>query len=190
MKAKKYQEGGPVDPKNKKKVAAAKGKTSTAYEKRREESRKQQEANANLTRRQMAINKANRMLAQPDIYETSQQRASSPTYMTVSGEKRGISSAERAGVSKGTVGSMTPEAAKRSEAAMKKRPTAPAAKAPAAPARKPGELSPATKAAIEKGKTSGAAIGKAAGEYTMDEARRKRMKLAGGGMVSKMIKRK
>jgi hypothetical protein len=186
---KEYQEGG-IGPKKKKTVAASKKKTSSAYEARRAESRKQSEENANLTRRQMSINRANRMLENPDAYETSQQRASSPTYKTVSGEIRGISSAERAGVSKGTVGSMTPEAAKRSEAAMKKRPTAPAAKAPAAPARKPGELSPETKAAIERGKSSGASIGKAAGEYTMDEARRKRMKLAFGGMLPKIIKQK
>jgi len=188
MKAKKYANGGPVDPDKKKKVAAAKGKTSAAYEARRAESRKQSEENANLTRRQMEINKRTRMEQNPEAY--SKARATTPQYKQVSGRAQGISTAEVKGASKGTVGAMTPEAAKRSEAAMKNRPTAPAAKAPVAPARKPGELSPATKAAIEKGKTSGAAIGKAAGEYTMDEARRKRMKLAGGGMVSKMIKRK
>jgi hypothetical protein len=51
MNVKKYQAGG-IGPKKK----AAKGQTSSAYEKRRQESREQQEANANLVRRQMAIN--------------------------------------------------------------------------------------------------------------------------------------
>ena len=183
MNVKKYQAGG-VGPKKK----AAKGQTSSAYEKRRQESREQQEANANLVRRQMAINKANRMMEKPDVYETSQQRASSPTYKTVSGEKRGISSAERAGVSKGTVGSMTPEAAKRSEAAMKKPATTAAPKAQAAPARKAGELSPATKAAIEAGKGRGAAIGKQVGEATLEDARKRGMKLKYGGMIPKKKK--
>jgi hypothetical protein len=183
MNVKKYQAGG-IGPKKK----AAKGQTSAAYEKRRQESREQQEANANLVRRQMAINKANRMMEKPDVYETSQQRASSPTYKTVSGEKRGISSAERAGVSKGTVGSMTPEAAKRSEAAMKKPATTAAPKAQAAPARKAGELSPATKAAIEAGKGRGAAIGKSVGEYTLEDARKRGMNLKYGGMIPKKKK--
>lgn len=183
MNVKKYQAGG-IGPKKK----AAKGQTSAAYEKRRQESREQSEANANLVRRQMAINKANRMMEKPDVYETSQQRASSPTYKTVSGEKRGISSAERAGVSKGTVGSMTPEAAKRSEAAMKKPATTAAPKAQAAPARKAGELSPATKAAIEAGKGRGAAIGKSAGEYTLEDARKRKMNLKYGGMIPKKKK--
>lgn len=183
MKVKKYQAGG-IGPKK----AAAKGKTSAAYEKRRQESREQSEANANLVRRQMAINKANRMLEQPEAYATSQQRAASPTYKTVSGQKQGISSAERAGASKGTVGSMTPEAAKRSEAAMKKPATTAAPKAQVAPARKPGELSPATKAAIEAGKGKGAAIGKAAGEYTMEDARKRGLNLKYGGMIPKKKK--
>ena len=115
MNIKKYQAGG-IGPKKK----AAKAQTSTAYEKRREESRAQQESNADLVRRQMKINQANKMMANPSAYETALGRAGSPAYKTVSGQMQGISSAERAGASKGTVGSMTPEAAKRSEAAMKK----------------------------------------------------------------------
>ena len=183
MNVKKYQAGG-IGPKKK----AAKGQTSAAYEKRRQESREQQEANANLVRRQMKINQANKMMANPSAYETSLGRASSPTYKTVSGEKRGISSAERAGVSKGTVGSMTPEAAKRSEAAMKKPATTAAPKAEASPARKAGELSPATKAAIEAGKGRGAAIGKSVGEYTLEDARKRGMNLKYGGMIPKKKK--
>ena len=183
MNIKKYQAGG-IGPKKK----AAKAQTSTAYEKRREESRAQQESNADLVRRQMKINQANKMMANPSAYETALGRAGSPAYKTVSGQMQGISSAERAGASKGTVGSMTPEAAKRSEAAMKKPATTAAPKAQAAPVRKAGELSPATKAAIEAGKAQGAAIGKKAGEYTMEEARKRGMTLKYGGMIPKKKK--
>jgi hypothetical protein len=183
MNVKKYQAGG-IGPKKK----DIKGKGSAAYEKRREESRTQMEADANVVRRQMAINKANRQLQDPKGYETTQGRASSPTYKTVSGEKRGISSAERSGASKGTVGSMTPQAAKRSEAAMKKPAATATPKATPAPARKSGELSPATKAAIEAGKGRGSAIGKAAGEYTLEEARKRGLTLKYGGMVPKKKK--
>jgi hypothetical protein len=188
MKAKKYANGGPVDPDKKKKVAAAKGKTSAAYEARRAESRKQSEENANLTRRQMEINKRTRMEQNPEAY--SKARATTPQYKQVSGRAQGISTAEVKGASKGTVGAMTPEAAKRSEAAMKNRPTAPAAKAPVAPARKPGELSPETKAAIEKGKARSVELGKKAADFTMEEARRKGMQLKGGGSLAKLLKRK
>jgi hypothetical protein len=151
MKAKKYANGGPVDPdKKKKNVAAAKGKTSSAYEARRAESRQKQEAGANITRRQTEINKRVRMEQNPEAYNKA--LAVPAYYKPVGGGTQGISSAEIKSGAKGPVGAMTPEAAKRAEAnAMRPAATVQPAKPSSAP-RKPGELSPETKAAIEKGK--------------------------------------
>jgi hypothetical protein len=187
MKAKKYANGGPVDPK-KKKAAAAKAKTSSAYEARRAESRKEQEAGANLTRRQMEINKRVRMEQNPEAYNRA--LATTPQYKQVSGRAQGISSAEIKSGAQGPVGAMTPEAAKKAEArATKPSVTVQSTKAPA-PAVKPGELKPETKAAIEKGKSRSAELGKKSADYTMEEARRKGWQLKNGGSLAKMLKRK
>lgn len=152
----KYQMGGkppikPIVPDKKKELI--KGKGSTAYETRREESRKQMEADANVVRRQSAINRANDVMASPAFSELQKQRAASPSYKTVSGQKQGISSAERAGASKGTVGRMTAEAAKRSEKNIKNPPVQAAPKRMPEPARAPGTLRPETIRAIELGFT-------------------------------------
>jgi hypothetical protein len=146
---KKYQAGGKID----KKKELLKGKGSAAYEARRAESRKQMEADANVVRRQEAINRASRMLDNPEAYKSQQQRAASPAYKTVSGQMQGISSAERAGASKGTVGTMTPTAAKRSEKNIKNPPVVEAPKRAPEPARKPGELSAETLRLIQLGFT-------------------------------------
>jgi hypothetical protein len=151
-----YQMGGkppvkPIVPDKKKELL--KGKGSTAYEARRAESRKQMEADANVVRRQEAINRANKVMASPAFSELQKQRAASPSYKTVSGQKQGISSAERAGASKGTVGSMTPTAAKRSEKNIKNPPAQAAPKRAPEPARAPGTLRPETIRAIEMGFT-------------------------------------
>jgi hypothetical protein len=152
----KYQMGGkppikPIVPDPRKKLAKEKG--SDAYEARRQESRKEMEANANVVRRQSAINRANEVMASPAFSELQKQRAASPSYKTVSGQKQGISSAERAGASKGTVGSMTPSAAKRSEKNIKNPPVQAAPKRMPEPARAPGTLRPETIRAIELGFT-------------------------------------
>jgi hypothetical protein len=152
----KYQMGGkppikPIVPDKKKELL--KGKGSAAYEARRAESRKQMEADANVVRRQEAINRANKVMASPAFSELQKQRAASPSYKTVSGQKQGISSAERAGASKGTVGSMTPTAAKRSEKNIKNPPVQAAPKRAPEPARAPGTLRPETIRAIEMGFT-------------------------------------
>jgi hypothetical protein len=152
----KYQMGGkppikPIVPDKKKELI--KGKGSTAYETRREESRKQMEADANVVRRQNKINQASRMLDNPEAYKSQQQRAASPAYKTVSGQMQGISSAERAGASKGTVGRMTAEAAKRSEKNIKNPPVQAAPKRMPEPARAPGTLRPETIRAIQMGFT-------------------------------------
>ena len=176
-----YADGG-VNGGKKKKV---KKETSSAYEANRQKNREESEASANLVRRQMAINRANQKLANPEAYETQQQRAASPAYKTVSGRAQGISSSERAGASMGTVGSMTPEAAKRSEAAMKKPATAAAPAPAAAPVRTPGGISPETQRKIEAGKSRSAELGKQAMTFTMEEAKRKGYKLKYGGMIKK-----
>lgn len=188
MKAKKYANGGPVDPDKKKKVAAAKGKTSSAYEARRAESRKEQESGANLTRRQMEINQRVRMEQNPEAYRKA---LSTPAYYKpVGGGTQGISSAEIKSGAQGPVGAMTPEAAKKAEArATKPSVTVQSSKAPA-PAVKAGELKPETKAAIEKGKAKSSELGKKAADYTMEEARRKGWQLKGGGSLAKLLKRK
>jgi len=147
---KKYQAGGTVGDKKRKVV---KGSGSSAYEARRKESREESEANANVVRRQNAINRSNRMLDNPEAYESQQQRAASPAYKTVSGQMQGISSAERAAASKGTVGTMTPTAAKRSEKNIKNPPVEEAPKRTPGPVRKPGELSAETLRAIQLGFT-------------------------------------
>jgi hypothetical protein len=152
----KYQMGGkppikPIVPDKKKELL--KGKGSAAYEANRAESRKQMEADANVVRRQEAINRANKVMASPAFSELQKQRAASPSYKTVSGQKQGISSAERAGASKGTVGSMTPTAAKRSEKNIKNPPVQAAPKRAPEPARAPGTLRPETIRAIEMGFT-------------------------------------
>jgi hypothetical protein len=111
------------------------------------------EADANVVRRQEAINRANKVMASPAFSELQKQRAASPSYKTVSGQKQGISSAERAGASKGTVGSMTPTAAKRSEKNIKNPPVQAAPKRAPEPARAPGTLRPETIRAIQMGFT-------------------------------------
>jgi len=191
MKAKKYANGGPVDPKRKpvagKKAVVKKG-VSSEYEARREEARKKQEAGANLTRRQMEINKRVRMEQNPEAY--SKALSAPAFYNRVEGGTRGISSAEIKSDAKGPVGAMTPEAAKTAEArAMKPSVTVQSTKAPA-PAVKPGELKPETKDAIEKGKPRSVELGKKAADFTMEEARRKGWQLKGGGSLAKLMKRK
>jgi len=153
MKAKKYANGGPVDPKKKpvagKKAVVKKG-VSSEYEARREEARKKQEADANLVRRQMEINKRVRMEQNPEAYNKA--LGTTPQYKQVGGSAQGISTAEIKSGAKGPVGAMTPQAAKRAQSeAMKPAVTVQSTKAPA-PALKPGELRPETKAAIERGK--------------------------------------
>jgi hypothetical protein len=153
MKAKKYANGGPVDPKRKpvagKKAVVKKG-VSSEYEARREEARKKQEADANLVRRQMEINKRVRMEQNPEAYNKA--LGTTPQYKQVGGGAQGISTAEIKSGAKGPVGAMTPQAAKRAQSeAMKPPVTVQYTKAPA-PALKPGELRPETKAAIERGK--------------------------------------
>jgi hypothetical protein len=153
MKAKKYANGGPVDPKKKpvagKKAVVKKG-VSSEYEARREEARKKQEADANLVRRQMEINKRVRMEQNPEAYNKA--LGTTPQYKQVGGRAQGISTAEIKSGAKGPVGAMTPQAAKRAQSeAMKPAVTVQSTKAPA-PALKPGELRPETKAAIERGK--------------------------------------
>ena len=153
MKAKKYANGGPVDPKKKpvagKKAVVKKG-VSSEYEARREEARKKQEADANLVRRQMEINKRVRMEQNPEAYNKA--LGTTPQYKQLGGRAQGISTAEIKSGAKGPVGAMTPQAAKRAQSeAMKPAVTVQSTKAPA-PALKPGELRPETKAAIERGK--------------------------------------
>lgn len=154
MKAKKYANGGPVDPKKKpvagKKAVVKKG-VSSEYEARREESRKKQEADANLVRRQMEINKRVRMEQNPEAYNKA--LGTTPQYKQVGGRSQGISTAEIKSGAKGPVGAMTPQAAKRAQSeAMKPTVTVQTTKATVTPALKPGELRPETKAAIERGK--------------------------------------
>lgn len=179
MKARKYEGGGPIGPKGK---GASKG-ASSAYEANRIKKQKEQEENANVVRRQNAINRANRQLANPNAYETSQQRASSPTYKSVSGERVGISSAERAGASQGLVGSRTPESAKRVYKAETATPSNETTAPKPAPARKPGELSEETKKAVASGESRSREIGKSQGEYTMEDAKKRGIKMKYGGMI-------
>jgi hypothetical protein len=216
MKAKKYQEGGPVDPKKKKAVEAKKNisrgqqiEREKMIRTRESEDRAAAERIRSGVRSEVgpgkgrpSANTGNVTLSMAKSQATTSAGSRTPDSRTsgtgkytrgqladqLSGKKmqpvyktgETMGYAKNREISAGPGYTMKPEAPK-SRVAKSGVPT---------PSPKQTGLSAQTKAAIEKGKTSGAAIGKSAGEYTMDEARRKRMKLAGGGMVSKMIKRK
>lgn len=90
MKARKYEMGGPITPKNKEKGMTAKQKS--AYELNREKKQAEQQESANSFRRQTEINKKKRQEANPEQY--TKAMAVPAFYKKVEGGTQGISTAE------------------------------------------------------------------------------------------------
>ena len=90
MKARKYEMGGPITPKNKDKELAK--KQGSAYEENRKKKQAEQVEKANSNRRQMEIDKRKRMEANPEQYNRALGVPS--FYKPVGGGTVGVSTAE------------------------------------------------------------------------------------------------